>query len=226
LRWQPLPVTAPFLQVCDEQDVGQSPSQSSPLSTTPLPQTGLQSLSLLALQPEGQQPSLFLQAVMVTKLHLAEQPPPFCSVSLVQALLSLQLVGHLPAPEVMPMSQSSPLSTAPLPQLTEQSLSLLLVQPDGQQPSPSLHCWICVFLHWALQLPGLSRSSWVQLSLSSQEVGHAPGLPATMPLSQASPASSAPLPQLAEQSLSLLLVQPEGQQLSPSLHCWIGELVH
>lgn len=53
-------------------------------------------------------------------------------VSMVHALPSLQSAGQLP-------SQVSPLSTVPLPHVAEQSLSLLLVQPAGQQPSPVTH---------------------------------------------------------------------------------------
>ena len=52
-------------------------------------------------------------------------------------LLSLQsaTVGHLPGPAEMPVSQSSPPSRIPLPHTAEQSASLVLLQPDGQQPS-------------------------------------------------------------------------------------------
>jgi hypothetical protein len=57
----------------------------------------------------------------------------FCAlpvfVSIVQALLSLQDAGQFP-------SQVSPVSTVELPHVAEQSLSLLLLHPAGQQPSP------------------------------------------------------------------------------------------
>jgi hypothetical protein len=50
-------------------------------------------------------------------------------------MLSLQLVGH----ELIG-SQVSPDSTVPLLQRTEQSLSVLLLHPAGQQPSLDRHC--------------------------------------------------------------------------------------
>ena len=45
-----------------------------------------------------------------------------------------EAVGQLP-------SQVSPGSTTPFPQVAEQSSSFEALQPDGQQPSPSLH-WV------------------------------------------------------------------------------------
>jgi hypothetical protein len=51
----------------------------------------------------------------------------------VQALPSLQLVGH-----ELGGSHVSPLSTTPLPQLAEQSVSVAASQPVGQQPSPGV----------------------------------------------------------------------------------------
>ena len=45
------------------------------------------------------------------------------------------MVGHLPAPLVMPVSHCSPFSTMPLPQTEEQSASVVLSAPGGQQPS-------------------------------------------------------------------------------------------
>jgi hypothetical protein len=64
-------------------------------------------------------------------VHVAALP---VSESTVQAFASLHeaRVGQLP-------SQVSPLSITPFPQLTEQSLSVLLLQPAGQQPSPLAH---------------------------------------------------------------------------------------
>ncbi len=63
---------------------------------------------------------------MQAALQLAALP---VSRSMVQAMPSLQEVGQLP-------SQLSPGSSTPLPQLAEQSESVALVQPAGQQPSP------------------------------------------------------------------------------------------
>jgi len=127
-------------------------------------------------------------------------------VSMVQAFESLQVVGQLP-------SQVSPASTTPLPQLGEQSLSFVESQPAGQQPSPF---WQVEMFWWAqatLQLAALPVIvSMVQAFWSSQVVGQLP--------SQVSPGSTTPLPQLAEQSLSLPLLQFGGQQPSPSAH-WV-----
>jgi len=62
------------------QEVGQDPapdviplSQVSPDSTTPLPQTGLQSESVFALHPAGQQPSAATHVVMGVP---AQSPAP------------------------------------------------------------------------------------------------------------------------------------------------------
>jgi hypothetical protein len=105
------------------QAVGQLPSHFSPLSTTPLPQTGLQSLSLVAFAPGGQQPSPLAAAVIAgceqTTLHCTGFP---VCMSAVQALSSshddaqvcVLLVG----------SHVSGAVTTPSPQLFEQSVSL------------------------------------------------------------------------------------------------------
>jgi hypothetical protein len=59
-------------------ELGQLPSQSSPVSFTPLPHAGLQSLSLVALAPGGQHRSPLAAAVIAgceqTTLHCAEVP--------------------------------------------------------------------------------------------------------------------------------------------------------
>lgn len=126
-------------------------------------------------------------------------------VSTVHELPSLQSAGQLP-------SQVSPGSTTRLPQLAEQSLSVLLLQPAGQQPSPVTHCEIAWWLQAALQFDALPVwASSVQAFPSLQSTGQLP--------SQVSPVSTTPLPQLAEQSESLLLVHPAGQQPSPPAHC-------
>src|SRR5262245_21031540 len=56
-----------------------------------------------------------------------------------------------------------------------QSLSLALVQPIGQQPSPLRHTVTGVVVHVAVQVPALFSVSVVQLSPSLQLVGQAPG---------------------------------------------------
>ena len=66
---------------------------------------------------------------------------------MMQALASLQEVGQDDAG-----SQVSPGSTTPLPQLGEQSVSVLALHPAGQQPSPDTHVVIAVWLQVALQL--------------------------------------------------------------------------
>jgi hypothetical protein len=115
-------------------------SQVSPGSMTPLPQLGWQSGSLLALQPAGQQPSEAPHAVMAVcwqrTLHSAALPT---SVSAVQALPSLQLVG-----QELGGSQVSLASMTPLPHTGVQLGSLVALQPEGQQPSSRPHwvtCW-------------------------------------------------------------------------------------
>ena len=130
--------------VLGAQLVGQAPglpavmpvSHSSPGSTMPLPQIGWQSTSVLALQPDGQQPSLVNEQVAATCVQWVWQPVPV-TLSTVQALPSLQSVlddGQCPGrPAPMAVSQNSPLSTTPLPQTGEQSTSLFALQPGGQQ---------------------------------------------------------------------------------------------
>ena len=59
-------------------------------------------------------------------------------MSVVQAMPSLQLVGQELGPDTIPVSQVSPDSTTPLPQTAVQSVSLVALQPEGQQPSPEV----------------------------------------------------------------------------------------
>jgi len=184
------------------QEVGQLPSQSSPVSTVLFPQLAEQSLSLALLQPGAQQPSpprhWTMEAWEQRRLQLVADP---VRPSMVQALSSSQLAGQLP-------SQLSPGSTWLSPQLAEQSLSFPLLQPAGQQPSELAQVVTFWWMHWRLQLLAAPvRVSMVQALLSSQLAGQLP--------SQVSLGSTRPLPQLAEQSLSLAFVQPEGQQPSP-----------
>jgi len=90
-------------------------SQVSPDSTAPLPQVGWQSLSLIAVQPLAQQPSLLAQAVWRAPfthwtLHACALP---CGTRSWQPTAA-QLVGQLP-------SQISPVSTIPFPHRAVQS---------------------------------------------------------------------------------------------------------
>jgi len=133
--------------------------------------------------------------------HWAEQVAAApVKVSVVQATLSLHEVGQFP-------SQVSDGSTMPLPHVEEQSLSFAAVHPLGQHPSPLAHAVRGVLVHWKEHASTVPvEPSVVQAFPSSQEVGQLP--------SQVSPASTVPLPQVAEQSLSVPLVQAEGQQPS------------
>ena len=189
------------------QPSAQSPSQVSPVSTAPLPQLAEQSLSVLALQAAGQQPSSSAQAVISAKLQATLQfsgEPVF--VSVVQALPSSHSVGQSP-------SQVSPGSLMSLPQEVEQSSSTLASQPTGQQPSALTHSEICWWPQAMLQLATEPVAvSMVQALPSLQSAGQSP--------SQVSPGSVMSLPQFAEQSVSVFASQAAGQQPSSSLH-WV-----
>jgi hypothetical protein len=88
---------------------------------------------------------------------------------------------------------------------------LFRLQPDAQQPSPSVQDVISVMEHAALQLVAepVSRS-FVHLFPSSHDAGQLP--------SHISPGSTVPLPQDAEQSLSVTFVHPSAQQPSSPVH--------
>jgi hypothetical protein len=109
-------------------------------------------------------------------------------------------------------SHFSPGSTCPSPQRGGgggQSLSLLLMQPGAQQPSPPLQEVIGVFEHATSQVAAFPAAESVVHALpSSQVVGQFP--------SHFSPDSTTPLPQFGLQSLSLFAVAPGGQQWSPA----------
>ncbi len=82
-------------------------------------------------------------------VQVAPQVPPPESVRSWQPTC-----GHDAGHEVSG-SQVSPLSTAPLPHAGVQSVSLLALQPLGQQPSPFWHTvWVPAGWHWAKQVPG------------------------------------------------------------------------
>jgi len=127
---------------------------------------------------------------------------------MVQALLSSQEVGQLPGG-----SQVSPGSRTSLPQLAEQSSSLVALQPAGQHPSALSQLVMGVAAQVALQAAADPvKMSVVQAFPSSQVAAQESGG------SQVSPRSSTPSPQLAEQSLSVLSSQPAAQQRSSSVH--------
>jgi hypothetical protein len=92
-------------------------SQVSPASSLPLPQP-TQSLSVAAVQPPGQQPSLLAQLVMIWCVQLSVQDDALPAVpSMVQLLASLQLSSA----HMLGGSHVSPASLVPLPQVGEQS---------------------------------------------------------------------------------------------------------
>jgi len=103
-------------------------SHCSPVSTTLLPHTGLQLLSFVALQVDGQQLSPFVQVVMFCVTHSRWQFVPV-STRGAHAVPPVQLVGQLP-------SHFSPVSTTLLPHTGVQLLSFVALQVDGQQLSP------------------------------------------------------------------------------------------
>jgi hypothetical protein len=120
---------------------GQLPGQPAPshfspqaASTMPLPQLQVHSASLLRLQAGGQQPSPLPHVLMSSSFthsasHWAALP---CNFRRWQPMAG-QLVG-----QSVPSHFSLP-SRTPLPQRVVQSVSLVLLQTDGQQPSPFMH---------------------------------------------------------------------------------------
>jgi hypothetical protein len=214
---QPEPTRESVVQaLLSSHVVGQllSGSHVSPGSTISLPHTPLQSVSLVALQPEAQHPSPATQAAIVVNEHRASHVPAEpSSVSVVQLTPSLHVVGH-EAP-----SHTSPDSTTSLPHTGAQSPSFVALAPDGQQRSPLNATVIGRLLHVTLQLSGEPfNTSLVHATPSSQVVGQSP--------SQTSPASRTPLPHSTAQSESLLALQPPGQQPSPLVHAAIGSWTH
>ena len=93
-------------------------SHCSVPSFTLLPHTGAQSLSLVAFAPAGQHRSPLCGCVIGGNTHAAVHVFGFDSVSVVQAMPSLHVVGHLPTPLVIAVSHVSPTSSTPLPQAT------------------------------------------------------------------------------------------------------------
>jgi hypothetical protein len=111
------------------------------------------------------------------------------------------------------------MSRTPSPQTTGQSLSTRWFAPGGQQPSDfdGAVIWACT--QTAAQVPAeisLSIEQASPLAQSAAVIGQAPGDPAGMAVSQVSPGSTTPSPQVAEQSGSVALVAFAGQQRSPA----------
>jgi hypothetical protein len=163
----------------------------------------------VALQPLGQQPSPEVHAVMAVLLQATLQFSALpVSRSSVHAMRSSQLAGHEAGG-----SQVSPLSSEPLPQLAEQSTSVVWLQPAGQQPSPELQMTMVLNVHATLQV-AVFPVCWfvVQALPSSHAVGHVLGG------SQVSPELTTPLPQVAPVS-----PDPPAPLEDPPVPGWLGE---
>jgi hypothetical protein len=129
-------------------------SQVSPAPARLSPHCGLQSLSVAAVQPSGQQPSSERQPAIGWWMQAREHPSgdPDAKSS-VQALPSSQVRGQAPGrPAVIARSQLSLSPTTPSPQMAAQSESVAIVQPVGQQPSPSAQAVIGIATQWALHV--------------------------------------------------------------------------
>ena len=111
-------------------------SQVSPASTTPLPQREAQSLSLVALQLEGQQRSPPVQLVIAVDSHAAAHVPARASDAVAHAIVEGEhVVGHAPViPVEMAVSQVSPTSTRPLPQFEEHTPAAQLCPDEHARP--------------------------------------------------------------------------------------------
>ena len=169
-------------------------SQVSPASTTLLPQAGWQSVSLVELQLDGQQPSLFAHAVCKLPLtHRTSQVAALPARTRSWQPTAGQAVGQLP-------SHSSPASTTPFPQRTTQSASLVVLQPAGQHESFGVQVVVVApFTQRASQVDALPCSVRCWQPTAGQAVGQLP--------SHISPGSTTLLPQRGGQSESLTLVQ-------------------
>jgi hypothetical protein len=127
-------------------------------------------------------------------------------------------VGQAPGwPAAMAVSHVSPAWMTPSPQLAEQSGSVDLVAPDGQQPSARPISVIGGCAQEAVQALPLGLSL-VQATRSSQlGGGQAPWSPARMATSQVSPGSTRPLPQRG-----LVVVPASGVEPVPASAMQVG----
>jgi hypothetical protein len=175
------------------------------------------------VQPVGQHASALApeHAVIGVRsqkaLHWLGVPTSFSRVHASPS--SGQMVGQLPGG-----SHVSPIPTRPSLHAGAQSPSVSAVHPDGQQPSPARHpvMRMCEQLRVQASTEPPATST-VHASRSSHELGQAPGLPAVIRRSQVSKAPTTPSPQMTEQSESLAVVQPTGQQPSPEAQPVMGE---
>jgi hypothetical protein len=135
------------------------------------------------------------------------------STSFVQGFPSFgHVIGQLP-------SQVSPISTIMFPQLVEQSLSLVELQPGAQHPSPFVHVVICGCVHCRSHVAAEPVSTSFVHTLPS--FGHVVG---QFP-SQSSPISTTMFPHVGAQLPSLFALQPGAQQPSPPVHIVTGVCV-
>jgi hypothetical protein len=163
LQFAALPVAVslvqakPSLQLIAAHEAAES--QVSGGVVTPSPQADGQSVSLPRLHPGGQQPSPFAHAVIAGKLHDALHCIALpVKMLLVQAFMSSQLVTQRFAALELIGSQVSGGVTTPSPHEAEQLLSVAIVQPPGQQPSPFWHCVMGGYVHAAVQFAALPVS--------------------------------------------------------------------
>lgn len=192
-------------------------AQVSPDVQTPSPQAAVQSASVETLHALGQQPSPPVHAVIASWEQARLQVDALPVVpSVVQAIPSLQVDGQDEGG-----SQVSPDSTTPLPQVGEQSPSVVASQPPGQHPSPPVQAVTALCEQARLHVAALPEvTSVVQAIPSSQVDGQDEGG------SQVSPASTTPFPQLSEQSPSVVLSHPSGQHPSPSAQASMAVTSH
>jgi hypothetical protein len=184
LHWSGEPVSFSRVQASPSsgQVVGQLPggSQVSPIPMRPSLHRGAQSLSSTAVHAAGQHPSPLKHAVMRmcehVRVHASTDP---LATSIVHASWSLHDAAQAPGlPAVIRRSQLSAVPTTLSPQITEQSESLAVVHPAGQQPSPDAHPVIGEETHRALHIAASPCSSTdVQVfAMLGQSVGHEPSM--------------------------------------------------
>ena len=103
-------------------------SQVSPASTTLLPQTGWQSLSLVELQPDGQQPSLFAHAVCKLRRRTGRCRWRRARRDAAWQPTAVHAVGQF-------SRTVSPVSTTPFPQRTSSPRRWWCCSPPGSMQS-------------------------------------------------------------------------------------------
>jgi hypothetical protein len=178
-----------------------------------LPHLGLQSLSVVAFAPAGQQPSPSACEVIVTgmqtALHCAADPTSICRM---QPLPPPQLAGQSPSHFSLP-------SRTPLPHLGLQSLSVVEYAPSGQHPSPSTGEVIMMGMQTALHCAADPTSICRMQPLPPPQLaGQSP--------SHFSALSRTPFPHFGSQSLSVVESAPAGQHWSPLMAAMTAECAH